>query len=104
MGWDLVLAGMSSANWFCDVKAFYLQPKTALTYDGILGVQDQFDWHRDRVQPHVMRFEDLFVFFLQLFNIVSLVFCLFVWVSLAIDLVQLGTFGVSYTYVAVATR
>lgn len=104
ISWDLILAGLTSINWFCDVQAFYLQPKTSLTYDAILGVQDQFDWHKDRVHPFAMRFEDLFVFFLQLFNVLSLVFCLFVWLSLAIDLVQLGMFGVSYTYVGVATR
>lgn len=95
---------MSSANWFCDTLPFYLQPKTALTYDHFLNVQDQFDWHRDRVVPHVLRFEDLFVFFLQIFNLMSLSFCLLVWLSFAFDLVQLGLHGVSYTYVGVGLR
>lgn len=104
LGWDLAVTGMSSANWLCDTNAFYLQPKTALTYDASLGIQDQFDWHRDRLQPHAIRFEDLFVFFLQFFNVLTLFFCIIVWISLAVDLVQLGTFGVSYTYISVATR
>lgn len=83
---------------------FYLQPKTSLTYDQHLNLQDQFDWHKDRSHPFVMRFEDLFVFFLQLLNLFSLVTCLVVWLSLSIDLIQLGYFGVSYTYVGVGLR
>lgn len=104
MGWDLAFAGLSSMGWFTDIQPFYLQSKSTLTQDHYLNVQDQYDWHRDRVTPFVMRFEDLFVFFLQLFNLASLFFCLIVWLSLSIDLVQLGQHGVSYTYVGVGIR
>lgn len=104
IGWDLVFASLTSANWFCDSDSFYIQTKSAITQDHYLNVQDQYDWHKDKMHPFVMRFEDLYMFFLQLFNLLSLTFCLIVWFSLTIDLAQLGLFGVSYTYFAVGIR
>lgn len=104
MGWDFIFAGLSGANWQKLTTTFYNQPKTSLTYDVFFNLTDQFDWHREKAYPFVMRFEDLYQFYFQLLNILTLWFCSLVWLSLLIDLCAVGQFGVSYTYVAVGLR
>jgi hypothetical protein len=64
--WDFLLASMSSLSFWYQNDIFYLQPKTALTYDRGLMVADQFEWHRERTWPFSLHFEDLYFFFLQL--------------------------------------
>lgn len=101
MSWDLVVNGLTGVNSFTNVGEFYLQPKTLLTQDQYLNVADQFDWHREKTQPFVMHFEDLLFFFIQVFNILTLAFCLFVWSSITIDLITTGENSVSFTYIGV---
>lgn len=66
--WDTVLSGLHEFSKSVDPSVFYLQAKTTLTYDQAWGAADQFEWHKERVRPFVMRFEDMTVFFLQLFT------------------------------------
>jgi hypothetical protein len=61
-----VTAGFSSIALWEEAEVFYLQPKTALTYDRALGLGDQFEWHRERGWPYSLRFEELYFFFFQL--------------------------------------
>lgn len=104
VGWDLAFSSMSAVFQIGEPHSFYLQPKTTLTYDNFYAVEDQFDWHRDRQHPFVMRFEDLYMFFLQLLNLLTLSFALVVWLTLLIDAITLGSAGVSYTYIGVGIR
>lgn len=104
MGWDFAFASMSGVNWQQFDKGFYSRPKTSLTYDGFFNLTDQFDWHREKAYPFVMRFEDLYLFYFQLLNVLAVTFCLLVWLCLLIDLSSVGATGVSYTYVAIGLR
>lgn len=104
MSWDLISTGMTSVNWFCECEEFYLQPKTLLTQNHYTNVQDQYDWHREKSYPFVMKFEDLLFFYIQVFNLLTLLCCLLVWLSLTIDLITLGENAVSYTYIAVGIK
>jgi len=62
-GWDFLVSSMSSMSSWYQNDVFYLQPKTALTYDRGLLINDQFEWHRERTWPYAMHFEDLYFFF-----------------------------------------
>ena len=104
MSWDLLFSGLTSANWFTDTQEFYLQPKTLLTQDHYINVQDQYVWHREKAYPFVMRFEDLLFFYIQIFILLTLIFCLLVWLSITIDLITLGENAVSYTYIGVGIK
>lgn len=43
LAWDLVTAGLSSLSGWEEAEVFYLQPKSALTFDRALGVGEQFE-------------------------------------------------------------
>jgi hypothetical protein len=72
MGWDLIFSGLSAEVGGLDQALFYIQARVGCTYDAVGGGGDQFDWHKDRGRPFVMRFEDFFVFILQLLNVISI--------------------------------
>jgi hypothetical protein len=71
MGWDLVFSG-SSQDGVVDGSLLYMQGRSSLTYGAVGGLGEQFDWHRNRSRPFIMRFEDFFVFILQILNVVTL--------------------------------
>ena len=48
LGWDLLVASLSSSVEWEQAEVFYLQARTGLTYDRTLHVSDQFEWHRER--------------------------------------------------------
>ena len=66
LAWDLAVTGLAGGASWEEAEIFYLQPKSALTYDRALGVGDLFEWHRERGWPYSVRFEDLYFFFFQL--------------------------------------
>jgi len=73
---DFLISSLSSMSMWYQNEVFYLQPKTALTYDRGLLVSDQFEWHRERTWPYAIHFEDLYFFFIQLLFIWNLACCL----------------------------
>lgn len=99
-GWDFLLSGLSSmSSWFQN-EIFYLQPKTAFTYDRGLMVSDQFEFHRERTWAFSLHFEDLYFFFFQLLLVWNLSTCLvfFFYLCLAVGGCLIPT--ISYTQLA----
>jgi hypothetical protein len=103
LSWDLLCAGLSSLGTLGSAEVFYLQSRSALTYDHQVGAADQFEWHCERARPFAMRFEDLYVFVVQLFNCLSLAVCVVAWWLLSLDLAQQRACPTSFTFIALGT-
>ncbi len=101
-GWDFLVSSLSSLSFWFQNEVFYLQPKTALTYDRGLMISDQFEWHRERTWPFSLHFEDLYFFFFQLMLVWSLACCLVFFFYLALTILGGLIPAVSYTQLSVA--
>lgn len=69
--------GLSSYGGITEAQCYYLQTRSTLTHQALLGTGDTYDWHKEQTRPFVLRFEDLFGFSLQLLNIWLLSSCLY---------------------------
>jgi hypothetical protein len=101
-GWDFLMSSFSSLSSWLQNEVFYLQPKTALTYDRGLLINDQFEWHRERTWPFSLHFEDLYFFFFQLLFAWNLACCLIFFFYLGLVLVGGLLPAVSYTQLSIA--
>jgi hypothetical protein len=101
-GWDFLVSSFSSLSFWFQNEVFYLQPKTALTYDRGLMINDQFEWHRERTWPFSLHFEDLYFFFFQLMLIWSLACCLIFFFYLALTIIGGLVPALSYTQLSIA--
>lgn len=101
-GWDFVVSSLSSLSFWFQNEVFYLQPKTALTYDRGLMINDQFEWHRERAWPFSLHFEDLYFFFFQLMLVWSLACCLIFFFYLALTILGGLVPALSYTQLSIA--
>jgi hypothetical protein len=75
----------------------------------VLRVEDSYDWHKASAGNFVFRFEELYLFCLQLFNVIALYSCTFVWLFLLLDLITGYSFAAvtpaaSITFLGVAIR
>lgn len=84
--WDFLFTSMSGCLFFSNPKEYYTHGRSSLTYDMTAQTSDAYDWHKSQPQSFVFRFEDLYLFFLQLFNIIALYSCIFVWLFFFQDL------------------
>ena len=71
-----------------NVATYYNAGRCASGYDMILFGEDAYDWHMSNASMFVFRFEDFYFFFLQLFNVVALYACAFVWLLVFFDLLR----------------
>jgi hypothetical protein len=97
---------MSGCLFFSNPKQYYLHSRSSLSYTGVYQADDLFDWHISQPQAFTFRFEDLYVFYLQLFNVVALYSCSFVWLTLLQDQLahQSAKTQPSLTFLGVAGR
>jgi hypothetical protein len=100
-GWDFLVSSLSSVAMWYQNEIFYLQPKTALTYDRGLLISDQFEWHRERTWPYSIHFEDLYFFFFQLLFVWNLACCLVFFFYLNLAVVGVTGLPISFTQLAV---
>lgn len=104
--WDFLFTSMSGCLFHPNPQQFYLHNRGTMGYNMTYQVTDAYDWHRAQPQSFVLRFEDLYLFYLQLFNIIALYSCTFVWLFLLQDLlvkVQSAS-RPSFTFLGVCTR
>lgn len=78
--WDFISSSLSNYIFQNNPKQLYIQNRTNISYNMLFQVEDMYDWHISQPQTFVFRFEDLYFFYLQLFNIVSLYSCCFIWI------------------------
>jgi hypothetical protein len=72
---DFLSASISGFLFNSNPQQSYLQTKGSLSYNMAHMLEDSYDWHISQPQSFVLRFEDLYLFYLQLFNIVALYSC-----------------------------
>lgn len=68
---DFLFSTLTNTLFWNNFKLFYFQSKTTLTYDSILYANDQYDWHRETTNFFIFRFEDLFIYSVELLTIFS---------------------------------
>lgn len=83
--WDFFFSSMTSVLFWNNFKIFYLQSKSSLTYDNMLYVLDQFDWHKSNSSFFIFRFEDLYIYIIQVLTVFSLFCLLFILFIIIID-------------------
>jgi hypothetical protein len=104
--WDFISSSLSSCLFNSNPKQFYIQNRTTLSYNMSLASEDAYDWHISQPQTFVFRFEDVYFFYLQLFNVVALYSCVFVWLFFLQDILIISgesTRG-SFTFLGVCSR
>lgn len=89
--WDFSLHSLSGCLFRNNPTTYYNAGRNAIGYDMSLGIDDAYDWHTSNASMFIFRFEDLYLFFLQLFNIVALYSCTFVWLVLFLDSLSAAT-------------
>ena len=99
--WDLALSGLSAVRGTSHPEVFYLQPNSALAYDGQWGNQDPFEWHRAAYEGANARFEGLMQMLLQLSCMQSLAAYTGWLLLLLLNLLQQGAGALSYTCLSV---
>jgi hypothetical protein len=111
MLWDFLLTSLTGVMFRGNIATHYNASRSSLAYDMSLFGEDAYDWHIANPGTFVFRFEDLYLFFLQLFNVVALYACSFVWLFFLVDVVRCytnagGAAGVyhSFTFLGVCTR
>jgi len=77
--WDFLATSLSGCLFHRDALSYYNVGRSTLGYDMILSGEDAYDWHSSSASSFIFRFEDLYFFFLQLFNLVALYSCIVVW-------------------------
>ena len=82
-------------------EVYYLQPGTALAYDGRLGVQDSFEWHRASTEAVNARFEGLLQTLLQLSCVQTAAAYLGWNLIFLLNILQRGSGAASYTSISV---
>jgi len=104
--WDFLFASMTSCQFNANPKQYYAHNRSSISYSMTAQVVQGYDWHTSRPETFVMRFEDLYLFFLQLCNIAALYSCTFVWLFLLNDLTARSGAGVgpSFTLLGVGAR
>ena len=87
MLWDFCLNGISSFNFIENQNyAYYAGTRSTISYNGIQNSEDLFDWHISTSDVFNFRFEELYLFFLQLFNLVACYMTIFIFLFFLIDL------------------
>ena len=101
--WDFLFSTLTNNLFWCNFKQFYINSKTSLTYDNVLNSNDQFDWHRETSNFFIFRFEDLYVYSIQLLSIFSFLCMLFILFFLLNDLFSNlnSNKSISYLYYSV---
>lgn len=77
--WDFLFNSLTATIFWNNFKSFYLNSKVSLTYDNVLFLTDQFDWHKDQTNNFIIRFEDLYMFSIAVFSILSFICYLVTW-------------------------
>ena len=106
MLWDFLFSSLTNTLFWDNAKQYYIQSRSSLTYDNSLFITDQFDWHRGKTSFFIIRFEDLYLFFIQLFSITSLFFVIVIWFFLLNEMLSNFLFNreVSYVFISVCLR
>lgn len=86
--WDFLFTSLSGCLFMPNPKQYYVHNRSSISYNMTFQFEDTFDWHISQPQTFVFRFEDLYLFFLQLFNILALYSCTFVWLFFFQDLLS----------------
>ena len=104
--WDFFFSSMTSNLFWSNFKQFYIQSKSSSTYDNSLFVFDQFDWHREKTNFFMIKFEDLYLFFIKIFSLVSLFSLVCIWFFLLNEILlnYKTNKEVSYIFIAVCFR
>lgn len=106
MLWDFLFSSLTNQLFWNNFKQYYIQAKSSLTYNNMLLANDQFDWHREQTNFFVIRFEDLYIFFIQLINLVCLTNCIVIWFFFINDVIISLWFykEVSYLFLGICSR
>lgn len=86
VGWDLSINSLSILDAGAGAELLYSHSPSAMTYNSISNVGDQFDWHKEQIRPFMVRFETFYMFAMQLFLFVSLGLNAWVWGFLTLDI------------------
>lgn len=89
MLWDFCLNGISSFNFVENQQNLYYNgSRCTISYNGIQNAEDLFDWHMSNTDVFSFRFEELYLFFLQLFNLVAAYTAVFIFLFFVIDVLS----------------
>lgn len=76
--WDFLFSSLTSVLFWYNFKIFYIQSKSSLTYNNLLYINDQFDWHKEQTNFFIIRFEDLYSYFILLAFVIIFVYFLYI--------------------------
>jgi hypothetical protein len=87
MLWDFCLNGISYFNFIENQhNLYYNGTRCTISYNGIQNGEDLFDWHMSNTDVFSFRFEELYLFFLQLFNLVAVYTAVFIFLFFLVDM------------------
>lgn len=98
--WDFLFSSLTATLFWNNFKIFYIQSRSSLTYNNTLNLNDQFDWHREQVNFFIIRFEDLYSYFILLIFIIIFVYFLFVIYFILNDLNNLFFYNKDLSYLS----
>jgi len=84
--WDFLTSSFGNCLFSNNIMSYYNTNRASICYDMTLFVEDTFDWHISNPTTFIFRFEDLYLFYIQLFNIIILYACTFIWIFFFLDI------------------